>query len=185
MISDLLLFLREEATDRKVVVVEELETSLPPVQLDAKQLRQAFLNIVKNSFEAMPDGGKLTVSTRWKDGQVEVTIADTGRGIAEENLELVFTPFFSTKHGGTGLGLSITSHIIQEHRGTISLKSYMNLGTIFTIRLPALPSIRTLWKGGMAEAGRCRRIRRDERNWKNLEEMRVETSGTQEYSFGG
>ncbi len=139
VIADLLLFLGEEATDRKVEVIEELETFLPPVQIDAKQLRQAFLNIVKNSFEAMPDGGKLTVSTAWENGQVVASIADTGRGIAEENLELVFTPFFSTTHGGTGLGLSITSHIIQEHRGTISLKSYVDLGTIFTVRLPALP----------------------------------------------
>jgi signal transduction histidine kinase len=139
VIADLLLFLGEEATDRKVEVIEELETFLPPVQIDAKQLRQAFLNLVKNSLEAMPDGGKLTISTACKDGHVEAAIADTGRGIAEENLELVFTPFFSTKYGGTGLGLSITSHIIQEHRGTIGLKSYKDLGTIFTIRLPALP----------------------------------------------
>jgi two-component system NtrC family sensor kinase len=139
VISDLLFFLKEEASERNVMVVEELETSLPPVQLDAKQFRQALLNILKNSFEAMPEGGKLTVSTGLKDGHVEVMIADTGRGIAEENLELVFTPFFSTKHGGTGLGLPITTHIIKEHRGMVSLQSYLSLGTLFTIRLPALP----------------------------------------------
>ena len=139
VLGDLLLFLREEAMNRQVEVVEKLGTYLPPVPIDAQQLRHAFLNIIKNSFEAMPGGGKLTVSTVWENGQVEVSIADTGRGIAEENLELVYTPFFSTKQGGTGLGLSITSHIIQEHRGTISLKSYVDLGTIFTIRLPARP----------------------------------------------
>jgi len=54
-------------------------------------------------------------------------------------LELVFTPFFSTKHGGTGLGLPITTHIIKEHRGTVGLQSYLSLGTVFIIRLPALP----------------------------------------------
>jgi PAS domain S-box-containing protein len=140
VISDLLLFLKEEASERKVMVVEDLKTPLPPIQLDAKQFRQALLNIFKNSFEAMPEGGKLTVSTALKDGHVEVTIADTGRGIPEENLELVFTPFFSTKHGGTGLGLPITSHIIKEHQGTVSLESYLSLGTAFKIRLPALPS---------------------------------------------
>jgi two-component system NtrC family sensor kinase len=138
VISDLLFFLKEEASERNVMVVEELETSLPTVQLDAKQFRQALLNILKNSFEAMPEGGKLTISTGLRDGQVEVTIADTGRGVAEENLELVFTPFFSTKHGGTGLGLPITTHIVREHRGTVSLQSYLSLGTVFTIRLPAL-----------------------------------------------
>jgi signal transduction histidine kinase len=139
VISDLLFFLKEEASERNVMVVEGLETPLPPVQLDAKQFRQALLNILKNSFEAMPEGGKLTVSTGLRDGHVEVTIADTGRGIPEKNLELVFTPFFSTKHGGTGLGLPIMTHIIKEHRGTVGLQSYLSLGTVFIIRLPALP----------------------------------------------
>jgi signal transduction histidine kinase len=88
----------------------------------------------------MSEGGKLTVSTTLRDGHVEVTIGDTGRGIPDENLELVFTPFFSTKHGGTGLGLPIASHIIKEHQGTVTLESYPSLGTVFTIRLPALPS---------------------------------------------
>jgi signal transduction histidine kinase len=136
VISDLLFFLKEEVADRQVMVVEELDPNLPPVQLDPKQLRQALLNIIKNSFEAMPGGGKLTVTTAQKDRKVEVAIGDTGKGISEENQELVFTPFFSTKHGGTGLGLSIASHIVKEHRGTISFQSYPGLGTIFNIRLP-------------------------------------------------
>ena len=66
VISDLLLFLREEVSERKVMLVEELKGPLPPIQLDPKQFRQAFLNIIKNSLEAMPDGGKLTVSTGQK-----------------------------------------------------------------------------------------------------------------------
>lgn len=140
VLSDLLSFLREEVAERKVLLVEELDPSLAPIQLDPKQLRQAFLNIIKNSLEAMPEGGKLTVSTGQKYGKVEVTIGDTGKGISEENLELVFTPFFSTKHGGTGLGLSITSHIVKEHRGTISFQSYPGLGTTFTVRLPVTAS---------------------------------------------
>ncbi len=134
--SDLLQFLREEAADRKILVVEELDPSLPPMDLDPRALRQAFLNLIKNSFDAMPDGGKLTVSTARKNDKAEVTISDTGKGISEENQELIFTPFFSTKHGGTGLGLSITSHIVKEHRGTIGFKSYPMLGTSFIIRLP-------------------------------------------------
>ena len=140
VISDLLAFLKEDAAGRKIMVQEELEASLPRVRLDPRQLRQALLNIVKNSIEAMPDGGKLTVATAAKDGWVEIRIADTGRGIPEENWDLVFTPFFSTKHGGTGLGLPITSHIIEEHRGAINLESLIDLGTVFTVRLPALDS---------------------------------------------
>jgi two-component system NtrC family sensor kinase len=138
-ISDLFLFLREEMNERKILLVEELDPNLPPVQLDPKQLRQALLNIVKNSFEAMPEGGKLTLTTGQRDGKVQITISDTGKGIPPENQELVFTPFFSTKHGGTGLGLSITSHIVKEHRGAIGFQSYEGLGTSFTIRLPISP----------------------------------------------
>ncbi|MBP1715745.1 MAG: Sensor histidine kinase, partial [Deltaproteobacteria bacterium] len=136
VVSDLLSFLREDTAGRKIMVQEEMGDSLPRVQLDPRQLRQALLNIVKNSIEAMPEGGKLTVTTGTKDGWVEIRIADTGRGIPEENYDLVFTPFFSTKHGGTGLGLPITSHIIEEHRGSINLESFIDLGTVFTIRLP-------------------------------------------------
>ncbi len=136
VISDLLQFLREEVAGRNIMVVEDLESSLPPIQMDPKQLRQALLNIVKNSFEAMAEGGKLTISTSRQNGHVQINIADTGRGIPEENAELVFTPFFSTKHGGTGLGLPITTHIIQEHHGTVNFESFVGLGTIFTIRLP-------------------------------------------------
>lgn len=140
IISDLFLFLREELDERKILLVEELDPQLPRLQLDPKQIRQALLNIVKNSFEAMPEGGKLTLTTAQQDGKVHITIGDTGKGISPENQDLVFTPFFSTKHGGTGLGLSITSHIVKEHQGTIGFQSYEGLGTSFTIRLPISPS---------------------------------------------
>ncbi len=141
VVSDLLSFLKEEVAERNVLLVENLQPDLPPAELDAKQLRQALLNIVKNSFEAMPQGGKLTVTSVEREGRVEITVADTGKGISEEHLDLIFTPFFSTKHGGTGLGLSITSHIVKEHRGTISFQSYPDLGTVFTIRIPLLSSL--------------------------------------------
>ena len=140
VVSDLLSFLKEDAAGRNVGMVATLGKALPPVQLDPKQLRQALLNILKNSLEAMPAGGNLTVGTEAKNGWVEIRIADTGRGIPEEELDLVFTPFFSTKHGGTGLGLPITSHIIEEHHGAVDLESVVDAGTAFTIRLPACGS---------------------------------------------
>ncbi|HSR12525.1 MAG TPA: ATP-binding protein, partial [Thermodesulfobacteriota bacterium] len=134
-IADLLLFLREEIADRNILLIEDLGEGLPPVLMDAKQLRQALLNIIKNSFEAMQGGGKLTLSTRAKGDWVEVSVADTGKGIQERDQEMIFTPFFSTKHGGTGLGLSITAHIVKEHRGSIAFESHPGLGTTFTIRI--------------------------------------------------
>ena len=138
VISDLLAFLREEISERHLMVMEKLDPAVPPVQLDPKQFRQALLNIIKNAFEAMPGEGRLTVSSSARDEKVEIKISDTGKGISQEHLDLVFTPFFSTKIGGTGLGLSITAHIIQEHKGTISVESQGGMGTAFLIRLPAL-----------------------------------------------
>lgn len=138
VISDLLAFLREEISERHLAVVEKLDPAVPPVQLDPKQFRQALLNIIKNAFEAMPGEGRLTVSSSARDEKVEIKISDTGKGISQEHLDLVFTPFFSTKIGGTGLGLSITAHIIQEHKGTISVESQGGMGTAFLIRLPPL-----------------------------------------------
>lgn len=138
VISDLLAFLREEIVERHLMVVEKLDPGVPAVHLDPKQFRQALLNIIKNAFEAMPGEGKLTISTYPRDGKVEIKVSDTGKGISQEHLDLVFTPFFSTKFGGTGLGLSITAHIIQEHKGTISVESHGGLGTAFLIRLPAI-----------------------------------------------
>jgi signal transduction histidine kinase len=160
VINDLLLFLREEMADRKILLVEDLDPHLPLVQLDPKQFRQTLLNIIKNSFEAMPDGGKLTISTARREGKAEITISDTGKGIPAESQDLVFTPFFSTKHGGTGLGLSITLHILKEHRGTIHFESYDGLGTSFIIHLP-IPPAPSLFAGEKkngpgTEAGRDR-----------------------------
>lgn len=136
VLADLLLFLREDLAGRKILLREDLAEALPRVQLDPHQLRQALLNVVKNSLEAMPEGGKLTLTTGTREGWVEIRIGDTGRGIPEENWDQVFTPFFSTKHGGTGLGLPITAHIVEEHGGTLHLDSFPDLGTVFTMRLP-------------------------------------------------
>lgn len=152
VISDLLDFLREEASGRQVEMITDL-APLPAVALDPRQMRQALLNILKNSFEAMPRGGKLAVTTVLKEDQVEVTFADTGKGISEEHLDLIFTPFFSTKQGGTGLGLSITAHIVQEHHGNITFTSEPDLGTVFTIRLPVLRGAASGAQGPVRRAG--------------------------------
>jgi signal transduction histidine kinase len=87
----------------------------------------------------MPEGGRISISSSQRDGMVEVNIADTGVGIAEENLSRVFDPFFTTKEvgSGTGLGLSITYGIIQQHHGLIKLSSAVGQGTTVTIKIPA------------------------------------------------
>ena len=106
---------------------------------DESQLRQALLNLLRNAAEAMPDGGRLQIAALSADqGTVELTIADTGHGIAPEHLPKIFEPFFSTKDGGTGLGLALTQQIIVEHGGRIEVTSRNGHGTTFTISLPGL-----------------------------------------------
>lgn len=137
ILSELTGFLREEISEDNITLTEDYEKELPLVAVDERQIKQAFLNILKNSFEAMPDGGKLYVRTRrGHNGAVEVNITDTGVGINKERLEKIFEPFYTTKDKGTGLGLTISQQIIQEHGGEIRCKSAAEQGTTFTIQLP-------------------------------------------------
>jgi signal transduction histidine kinase len=104
--------------------------------VDERQLERVFLNLVKNAAQAMHDGGKLTVTTKETNDFVEIVLADTGVGIPEESMRKLFTPLFTTKAKGIGMGLAICKKIIEEHGGTISVKSKVGEGTTFTIKLP-------------------------------------------------
>ncbi|NIM94435.1 MAG: HAMP domain-containing protein [Anaerolineales bacterium] len=124
---------------QEVEIVRRFTVHLPSIYADSAQLQQVFINVMNNAAEAMEGGGTILVATRQIDGdQVEVKISDTGSGIPEENLEKLFTPFFTTKaHAkGTGLGLSIVYGIIRMHGGQIFVESEVNKGTTFTILLP-------------------------------------------------
>lgn len=117
-----------------------LAADLPPVLADARQIEQAIGNLVQNAFQAMPEGGCLTVATRPSDGPVEITLRDTGPGIPAELQERVFEPFFSTKATGTGLGLPLVREIALAHGGQLSLSSGPGEGACFTLALPAADS---------------------------------------------
>ena len=122
---------------KNVQLVPNIDT-IPPFRINPDQIQQVFLNLMLNSIDAMPDGGKLTVSMKKTDNSVEVIFSDTGTGIDETIIDRIFDPFFTTKSPGrgTGLGLSICYGIIREHNGTITVKSRRGEGTTFTIRLP-------------------------------------------------
>ncbi|WP_242356886.1 MULTISPECIES: ATP-binding protein [Anaeromyxobacter] len=124
---------------------------LPPVNADAEQLKQVFLNLALNAFQAMPAGGKLVVSTRlardelafWREGMrkadlVEVRFRDSGPGIPDEARERIFVPFYTTKEKGTGLGLAICQRLVKAHQGTIQVRSSPGEGAEFLISLPGL-----------------------------------------------
>ncbi len=127
-------FVRPEAEAAGVGQCHEFASELPPLSADPERLRQVLLNLVRNSLEAMPGGGTLTVRTRAAPGHVEIDVEDTGVGFADETP--VFDAFFTTKPTGTGLGLSIVHRIVADHQGTIRVQSRTGR-TCFTIALPA------------------------------------------------
>ena len=125
---------------QNITITKELEQSLPPVLVDKHQIQQVFINIILNAAEAIGEKGNLTIRTSTSEDQrtIKIAITDTGCGIAEEHIERLFEPFFTLKEvgKGTGLGLAISYGIIQQHQGTIAVKSKLGKGTTFTIRLP-------------------------------------------------
>jgi len=121
----------------KINIEKDLENDLPLVKGDLNQLQEVFVNLLLNSYQAMPEGGSIRIKTaKISDRFLEIRISDTGGGIAPENLKNLFVPFFSTKKEGTGLGLSICYNIIKNHEGSINIESRLNEGTTFFIRLP-------------------------------------------------
>jgi two-component system sensor histidine kinase HydH len=135
-IDSVLVLTAQEERKRGVTVQKKLDPSIGKRNLDAGLLKQAFLNLILNAIQAMPQGGVLSIESGLLNSAVSVKIADTGIGISEENQKKLFSPFFTTKKSGTGLGLAITYRIIENHRGTISVESQPGKGSTFTIRIP-------------------------------------------------
>jgi signal transduction histidine kinase len=126
----------------KVEIAKTLDPSLPTTEGDPVQLKEVFLNILSNAGEAMPQGGKVTVVSRFREAgshPIEIMIRDTGQGIPQENLNKIFMPFFTTKKigQGTGLGLAIAYGIVKMHHGSIDVQSKVGEGTTFWVKLPA------------------------------------------------
>jgi len=125
------------AGDSQVRVVKHLAVGLPPIPAQRAQVEECFLNLIQNAFEAMPGGGTLTVGTRYAgNAQIEVVVADTGRGVEPEAMARLFDAFYTTKPGGTGLGLAIVKNLVENYGGTITVNSQVNAGARFTILLP-------------------------------------------------
>src|SRR5216684_7843569 len=136
LVEEAVRFLQPEIKDRDIVVEQELRSDLPLIELDRDQMKQAFYNVIKNSFEAMKRRGILRIRTDMDESHVIVRFTDTGGGISPDNLSRVFEPYFTTKTSGTGLGLLIVRRIIREHGGELSIESRERKGLTLTIRLP-------------------------------------------------
>ncbi|MFQ5655604.1 MAG: PAS domain-containing sensor histidine kinase [Planctomycetota bacterium] len=110
---------------------------LAPLECDESLLRQAFLNLIRNAEQAMPEGGELIVRSRATGEGLEVEVIDTGVGIAADTLPRIFRPYFSSKPGGTGLGLATTLRIVRSHGGELRVESEPGKGSRFVVLLPA------------------------------------------------
>jgi signal transduction histidine kinase len=143
IIQETLTLLEHQFKVGRVRVEQDLKTDLPRIYGNTGKLQQVFLNLFLNARDAMPDGGTLKVTTSNGAG-VFVQVADTGSGIAQEHIQRIYDPFFTTKTGareqrrGTGLGLSVTYGIIQEHAGKIKVDSRVGYGTTFVLEFPTL-----------------------------------------------
>jgi two-component system, sporulation sensor kinase E len=129
--------LKPELDNRGLEVKTKLFRQLPLTPLDATQMQQVLVNLVKNAMQAMTRGGRITLQTREAGDGAWVSVSDTGGGIPPEQLNRIFEPFFTTKKQGTGLGLMIVQRIVRAHNGRIELESHVGRGTTFRVWLPA------------------------------------------------
>src|SRR6202042_3276852 len=122
--------------DRDIIAEHELRPDLPLVEGDRNQIKQAFYNVIKNSFQAMKSEGILHIKTDLDENYAQVIFTDTGGGISPDDMSKIFDPYFTTKKSGSGLGLMIVRRIVREHRGEIDIVSHEGQGLTLTIRLP-------------------------------------------------
>jgi signal transduction histidine kinase len=131
-----LAFMGSALENSSVRLHTDFDAGLKTINADAEQLWEALLNLVRNSLEAMPRGGALAISTQKRNGEAILSVADTGKGMSEEDLKQVFVPFFTTKPRGTGLGLPLTQQILHAHGAVLECASIAGKGTTFTIHFP-------------------------------------------------
>jgi PAS domain S-box-containing protein len=128
--------LRPEIENRGIVIKTKLARALTATPVDATQMQQVLVNLVKNASQAMTTGGTLTLQTGENNDGVWVSVADTGGGIPQEQINRIFEPFYTTKKKGSGLGLMIVQRIVRAHNGRIELESNVGRGTTFRVCLP-------------------------------------------------
>jgi PAS domain S-box-containing protein len=135
IINETVALLEEKALGSSIMIRKELEV-LPSLRGDEQALRKVFMNIIRNSIDASGEGGEIVIRARRSRSGVQLSISDTGTGIAPGDLKRIFDPYFSKKRGGTGLGMSIAKRIIESHEGSIVIKSEVGKGTTVNILFP-------------------------------------------------
>jgi len=136
VVEKTLALLQPELDNRGLTVKEKLARRLSDAPLDAAQIQQVLVNLIKNAMQAMTKGGTLTLQTGEGSDGVWVSVADTGGGIPEEQINRIFDPFYTTKKKGSGLGLMIVQRIVRAHDGRVELESHVGRGSMFRIWFP-------------------------------------------------
>ena len=139
LLQRVLLLTTRQFRSQSIQVDLDLDETLPSIWLMPNAMQQVFLNLILNAIDAMPEGGRLQVGTRWtaQPTGVQIRLTDSGQGIAPEVKEHLFEAFYSTKPDGLGLGLFISHNIVKQHAGQIEVESQVGKGTSFSIWLPA------------------------------------------------
>jgi signal transduction histidine kinase len=140
----MIVLLRSEANRYSLSIRTELAEDLPKVMADRVQLQQVFMNLMLNGIDAMKEtggGGELTIKSEPDDGQLLISVSDTGVGVLPEQAEEVFRAFFTTKDSGTGMGLPITRSIIESHGGRLWVSDTRGRGATFQFTLPAMAAV--------------------------------------------
>lgn len=152
LLKETLDLLKQEIRNRDIDIEIDCPKPLPRIRIDRNQIKQAFFNIIRNAFQAMPGGGLLRISLSSSDQFLGISFRDTGIGIRPEDFGNIFEPYYTTKSDGSGLGLMIVQRIVQDHGGRIEVVSKPEAGTGFTILLPLAEQRMRLLKAHRAKA---------------------------------
>ncbi|OIJ12954.1 hypothetical protein BKP35_10345 [Anaerobacillus arseniciselenatis] len=155
LISDITLLYDGQESMNNIKIIKKLDTQIPSFFTYTSKLKQVFINMIKNAFEAMPDGGSITIATKFveQDNAVEIAFTDTGIGMDEETLATINKPFFTTKETGTGLGLPMCYMIIEDLGGSINVSSKVGEGTTFVVKLMIAEDSNTSQNGNIKTVG--------------------------------
>lgn len=135
-VEHVLNFFQPQADQQLIEIIRYFDSDLPSIKMESQTLQAALMNLVKNSIEAMPNGGQLVVRTRIVRAGVALDLIDNGTGMSSEALMKMFKTFYTTKDGGSGLGLPMAKKIIEAHGARINVQSAQGLGTQFTLEFP-------------------------------------------------
>lgn len=137
LIGEVLELVRAKA-EKDGIRITYRNGGIPVLPVDPELIKTCIFNIILNAFQAMPEGGDLTVITETSNGKAYIIVEDTGEGVSKENMQKLFDPFFSTKRTGLGLGLAMTKRVVEEHGGKADFQSTEGKGSVMTISLPVL-----------------------------------------------